>query len=298
MGDPFWSKGFGPLLPETCQVPFGDLAALEKAAASGKYAAFFLEPVQGEAGIRIPDAGYLERAQQICRRHGTLFVLDEVQTGMYRTGRFLASQHYRLDPDMVILAKALSGGLVPSGAVLMSDEVNAGIYNSLKRAMVHTSTYSENGLAMRAGLITLDVLADEGLGERAAASGEYLRERLRDALGGYEMVKDVRGLGLMGGIEFQPPRQLSLRIPFEAFLKIHPGLFGQVVVMRLFRDHNILTQICGNNFMVLKTAPPLAVSEAQIDEFVIAVSQVVELMHSSGSFWTEALGMARRVINI
>jgi ornithine--oxo-acid transaminase len=225
-------------------------------------------------------------------------VLDEVQTGMYRTGRFLASHHYGLDPDMVILAKAMSGGLIPSGAVLMSDDICDAVYNSLKRAIVHTSTYSENGLAMRAGLATLDVLEEEGLGDRASAGGEYLRGRLREALAGYDMVKEVRGIGLLNGIEFQAPRQLSLRVPFQAFLAIHPGLFGQVLVMRLFRDHNILTQICGNNFMVLKAAPPLVASQEQLDEFVAAVQQVVELMHSAGAFWTEALGLARRVVNI
>ena len=298
MGDPFWSQGFGPMLPGTTQVPFGDLEALERAAATRKYAALFLEPIQGEAGIRIPDADYLRRAQEICRRYGTLFVLDEVQTGLYRSGRFLASHRYGADPDIVILAKALSGGLIPSGAVLTTAEVYDSVYNSLKRAIVHTSTYSENSLAMRAGLATLDVLEEENLGARAEAMGEYLRVRLRESLGGYEMVKEVRGAGLLNGIEFQPPRSIKLRVAFEAFRKIHPGLFGQVLVMRLFQDRDILTQICGNNFMVLKAAPPLIVSETEVDEFVDAATHVVELMHSSGTFWSEALGMARRVLDI
>jgi ornithine--oxo-acid transaminase len=112
------------------------------------------------------------------------------------------------------------------------------------------------------------------------------------------MVRDVRGVGLMSGIEFIAPRKLSLRIPFEAFLKIHPGMFGQVLVMRLFRDHGILTQICGNDFMVLKIAPPLVIDDHQLDEFIGAVADAVELMHSSSSFWSEALGLARRVIDI
>jgi len=234
----------------------------------------------------------------LCRRYGSLFVLDEVQTGMYRTGPFLASQHFHTDPDMVVLAKALSGGLIPCGAVLMSDEVYDSVYGSLKRAIVHTSTFSENALAMRAGLATLQVLEQERLGERATGMGEYLRNRLREALSGYEMVKEVRGAGLLNGIEFTAPRRLLLRIPFEGFMKIHSGMFGQVIVMRLFRDHGFLTQICGNNFMVLKAAPPLVVKEREIDGFVKAVTDVVELMHSSTSFWTEPLGLARRVMNI
>src|ERR1019366_6201411 len=161
---------------------------------------FIVEPVQSEAGIRLPPPGYLEVAQAACHRHGTLFVLDEVQTGMFRSGRFLAAHHYGSDPDMVVLAKALSGGLIPCGAVLMSDRIYDSVYSSLKRAIVHTSTFSENNLSMRAGLATLDVLDHERLGERTVAMGEYLRGRLREALAGYEMVEEVRGLGLLNGI--------------------------------------------------------------------------------------------------
>ncbi len=298
MGDPFWSDGFGPMLPGTTQIRFGDLEAIERAAATRKYAALFLEPIQGEAGIVVPDPDYLRRAGEICRKYGTLLVLDEVQTGLCRTGRFLASHHYSADPDMVVLAKAISGGLVPAGALLMTPEICNSVYDSLKRAIVHTSTYSENGLAMRAGMATLDVLEDENLGDRAEAIGDYLRGRLRQALGGYEMVKEIRGVGLLNGIEFQAPRSVKLRIAFEAFRAIHPGLFGQVCVMRLFQDHQILTQMCGNNFMVLKAAPPLLVSEQQVDAFVSAAADVAEQMHTSSTFWSEALGMARRVLDI
>jgi len=298
MGDAFWRDAFGPLLPDTEAVAFGDLKSLEMKLASRRFAAFIVEPIQGEAGICLPPPGYLQAAQQLCRRYGALFVVDEVQTGMYRTGRFLASHHFELDPDMVILAKALSGGLIPSGAVLMSDAVYDSVYGSLRRALVHTSTFSENGLAMRAGLATLEVLETERLGDRASGAGDYLRQRLRDALGSYEMVKEVRGIGLLNGIEFTAPRKLSLRLPFETFQKIHPAMFGQVLVMRLFRDQGILTQICGNNFMVLKAAPPLVIADHQLDQFVRAVADVVELMHSPGAFWSEALGLARRVAKI
>ena len=295
MGDPFWREKFGPMLAETEEVPFGNLEALEKKLATRRIAAFIVEPIQSEAGIRVPAPEYLETAQALCKRYGTLFVLDEVQTGMYRTGRFLASQAFGSDPDMVILAKALSGGLIPCGAVLTTNEIYDSVYGSLKRAIIHTSTFSENGLAMRAGLAMLHVLEGESLADRAIVMGEYLRDRLRDALSGYEMVKDIRGAGLLNGIEFVAPRKLTLRVPFEAFIKIHPGMFGQVVVMQLFR-RGFLTQICGNNFMVLKAAPPLVVKEQEVDEFVRAAAEVVELMHSSSTFWTEALGMARRVV--
>jgi ornithine--oxo-acid transaminase len=295
MGDPFWREHFGPMLADTEAVPFGNLAALEHKLASKRFAAFIVEPVQGEGGVRVPPPVYLETVQALCHRHGTLLVVDEVQTGMYRTGRFLASHYYNIEPDMIVLAKALSGGLVPSGALLMSDQVYQSVHGSIARAIVHTSTFSENGLAMRAGLATIEALEREHLGERALAAGDFLRTRLREALSGYEMVKEVRGLGLLNGIEFQPPRKLALRLSFEAFGKIHPGMFGQVVVMRLFRQ-GFLTQMCGNNFMVLKASPPLLVKEREADEFVRAMKNVVEMMHSSATFWSEALGLAKRVI--
>jgi ornithine--oxo-acid transaminase len=298
MDNPFWTAEFGPLLPQTQAVPFGDLVQLEKHLASKKFAAYVVEPIQAEAGVLIPPPNYLEQAQSLCRRYGTLFVLDEVQTGMYRTGPFLAAHHFKVEPDMAILAKAISGGLVPSGAVLMSDAVYDSVYSSFKRSIIHTSTYSENSLSMRAGLATLDVLADGNLGERGERLGEQLRGKLKSRLSRYDMIKEVRGLGMMSGIEFRPPKKIRLRILFEAFSKIHPAMFGQVLVMRLFRDKAIYSQICGNNFMVLKVAPALVIDEAQLDQFVDAMESVVDLMHASTGFWTEALGMARRVINV
>jgi ornithine--oxo-acid transaminase len=298
MGDPFWREGFGPLLPETEAIPLDDVDALERKLASKRFAAFIVEPIQSEAGVRVPTPEYFRAAQSLCRRYGTLLVLDEVQTGMYRTGPFLAVQRCGVDPDMVVLAKAMSGGLVPVSAVLMTDAIYDSVYGSLRRAIVHTSTFSENGLAMRAALATLEVLEAEKLGPRAAEAGEKLRTRLHETLCEYEMVKTVRGEGLLLGIEFSAPRSLRLRIPFEAFMRIHPAMFGQIIVMRLFRDSGILTQICGNNFMVLKVAPPLVVTDGQIDEFVSAIEDVMELAHSSSAFWSEALGLARRAIHV
>ena len=298
MGDSFWREGFGPLLPDTEAIPFDDLAALERKLASKRFAAFIVEPIQSEAGVRVPTPDYFRAAQSLCRRYGTLLVLDEVQTGMYRTGPFLAAQRFGVDPDMVVLAKAMSGGLVPVSAVLMTDAIYDSVYGSLRRAIIHTSTFSENGLAMRAALATLEVLEAEKLNVRATEAGEKLRSRLQEALCGYEMVRTVRGEGLLLGVEFTAPRSLRLRIPFEAFMHIHPAMFGQIIVMRLFRDSGILTQICGNNFMVLKVAPPLVVTDGQTDEFVSAIEGVMELAHSSSAFWSEALGLARRAIHV
>jgi ornithine--oxo-acid transaminase len=298
MNDAFWRERFGPLLPDTLGVPFGDIAALESALAEKRHAAFIVEPLQAEGGIQIPSREYLQEAQELCRKSGTLFVLDEVQTGMYRTGTFLAAHQFDVQADMVVLAKALSGGLMPVSAVLMTNKIYRAVYSSLKRAIVHTSTFSENSLSMRAGLAALDVLQREELGPRALQLGESFRAKLRSELAGFDMVKEVRGMGLLNGIEFVPPKKLAFRVLYEAFNKIHPAMFGQIVVMRMFREKGMLTQICGNNFMVLKAAPPLTATSEQLDEFVRAIRDVVEMAQTSPAFWTEALGMVRRSVNI
>ncbi len=296
MGDPFWKEGFGPMMQATEAIPFNDLEALEEKLSTKKFAAFMLEPVQSEAGIKLPKGGYLTEVQRLCRRYGTLFVLDEVQTGIYRTGSFLAGQHYGVEPDMVILAKAMSGGLVPVGAVLMTQAISDSVFSSLKRAIIHASTFGENALAMRVVLATLDVLEAEKWGEKSAAAGEMFRKRLGEVLAPYEMFKEVRGLGMLSGIEWQSPKRLSLKVPFELFKKIHPGMFGQILVMHLFHEKKILTQICGNNFMVLKVAPPLIATSEQLDCFVKAIAETAEMIHTSGRFWTDAISMVGHAV--
>jgi len=158
-------------------------------------------------------------------------------------------------------------------AVLMTDEVNRAVYSSLERALVHTSTYSENGLAMRAGLATLDLLEGEQLGARATRLGQQLRQQLTETLAPHEMFKEIRGLGLLNGIEFTSPTTLSLRLPFAAFRAIHPGMFGQIVVMRLLKRERVLSQVSGNHFMVLKANPPLVASEEHIASFIASVDR-------------------------
>lgn len=298
MGGEFWKKGFGPLLTDTHAVPFGDVDALRERLRSRQMAALVLEPIQGEGGMRVPTPEYLQEARRLCTEYGTLLVFDEVQTGFCRTGPFLAAHHFGVHADIIVLAKALSGGLIPSGAVLMTDPIYQSVYGSLKRSLIHTSTYSENGLAMRVGLAVLDTLEREGLGQRAAENGGYLRQRLRDLLAEFEMVDEVRGAGMFNGIAFKAPKRLGLRASFEAFSRIHPAMFGQVLVMRLFRDHGVLTQICGNNFMVLKVAPPLIASRDQLDRCVEGLREVIALAHKPTDFWTEALHLGLRAVNV
>jgi len=298
MGDPFWKEGFGPMLPETYEVPFADIAVLEATLQQHKIAAVVLEPLQGEAGIVPAPPGYLAAVERLCKKHGALFVLDEVQTGIGRTGTFIAGHRDNVQPDMVVLAKALSGGLVPVAAVLMRDDIYKSVYGSLKKSIIHTSTFSENALSMRAGLATLDVVESENLAARAEYLGTELRAQLSQRLSRFEMFSEVRGLGLLNGIVMQPPTSLRLRIPFQTFRAIHPGMFGQMLVMRLFQHHNILSQMCGNNFMVIKIAPPLVITEDQLDHYLDAIEAVMETVHSSTSFWSDAINLAQRAVRI
>ena len=267
-----FTSRFGPLLPGFEKVPWDDLSALEDKLRAEDVALLIVEPVQGK-GVKIPAPGYLEGAQQLCRRYGTLFCVDEVQTGFGRTGRMFAFEHWGLEPDLVTVAKSLSGGYVPVGALLMSREVYDGVFDSLPNAVSHGSTFAPNDLAMVAGLASLRELREQGLVERSARLGELLLERTRGFADRFEVVRDVRGLGLMWAIEFQEPPGGSRT--WKLLERIQPGLFSQLVVVPLFRDYRILSQVAGHGLNVLKAIPPLVVTEEDLDWFVSALEETV-----------------------
>jgi ornithine--oxo-acid transaminase len=270
---PEFKTRFGPLLPGFEQVPWNDLDALEAQLAADDVALFLVEPVQGK-GVNLPAEGYLEGAQELCRAHGTLFCVDEVQTGLGRTGRLLALERWGLEPDLVTVSKSLSGGYVPVGALLMSRAVYEGVFDSLPNAVSHGSTFAPNDLAMVAGLATLRELDEQGLVERSERLGERLLERTRPLVERSEVVRDVRGLGLMWAIEFEEPPGGSRT--WKLLERIQPGLFSQLVVVPLFRDHRILSQVAGHGLNVLKALPPLVVTEEDLDGFVAALEETIE----------------------
>jgi ornithine--oxo-acid transaminase len=263
---------FGPLLPGFSPVPFNDLEALETRLRREDVALFLIEPVQGK-GAAFPAPGYLEGAQELCRRYGTLFCVDEVQTGFGRTGKMFALEHWGLEPDLMTVAKSLSGGYVPVGACLTSAHVFDSVFDSLKNALAHGSTFAPNDLAMAAGLASLHVLREERLVERSAALGELLLERTRPLADRYEVVSDVRGLGLFWAIEFGEPAER--RISWRALERIQPGLFAQLVVGPLFHDHAILSQVAGHDVNIIKALPPLTLAESDVDWFAGALDAVV-----------------------
>jgi len=272
-GNPEFTERFGPLLPGFEQVPFGDLDALEQQLRREDVALFLVEPVQGK-GVNLPPEGYLEGAQALCRRYGTLFCVDEVQTGFGRTGTLFAFEHWGLEPDLVPVAKSLSGGYVPVGALLMSRAVHEAVYDSMSNAFSHGSTFAPNELAMAAGLATLQELDDERLVERAARLGAKLLELTRPLVDEFDVVREVRGLGLIWAIEFGEPE--SRKLSWKMIERMQPGLFAQLVVGPLFSRHHILSQVAGHNIAVLKGLPPLVVTDEDIEYFAESLASAIK----------------------
>ncbi len=293
-GNDEFRDGFGPLLPGCEAVPFGDAEALGRELERGDVAAFVVEPVQGK-GVNLPPDDYLASAQRLCRDAGTLLVCDEVQTGIGRTGRFLALEHWGLEPDLICLSKALSGGLVPVGAVLVSRAAFDGVFDGMERAVRHGSTFGGNDLAAAAALATLRVLDSEGLVARAERLGALLLELTAPLVERYEVVSDVRGLGLMWAIEFGPPEGGARRSIYNAAERAQPGIFSQLIVGPLFHEHRILCQVAGHRMNVVKALPALVVEEQEIRRFAAALEDVVARAERVPSaFLRFSMSMSRR----
>jgi ornithine--oxo-acid transaminase len=285
-GDANFRDGFEPLLPGCVRVPFNDLPALEQALSTRTVAAFIVEPIQGK-GVNLPSENYLQDAASLCRRHGTLFIADEIQTGLGRTGRFLAVEHWGVEPDMVLIAKALSGGHVPSGALLTRKSIYDKVFNRMDRAVVHGSTFGKNDLAMAAGIATLDVLEAEHLIENAARMGDRLLRDLAAMIPRYELLKDVRGKGLMIGIEFGAPSSFKLKASWNMIEAASKGLFSQLVTIPLFKDHKILCQVAGHSSHTIKLLPSLVISQDDCDWIVNAFDAVIANAHRvPGAVWS------------
>jgi len=269
-----FQKGFGPLLPGFAKIPFGDIDALEAELKRRDVAAYLVEPIQGK-GVHLATPEYWSAVQTLCRSYGTLLICDEVQTGLGRTGRMWAHEHYGLVPDIITVSKALSGGYIPVGAMISSTAISDSIYSSMERAVVHSSTFKNNQLAMVAGLATLSVLDDEALVDRARTTGEAFERALAPLLERHEVFHAVRGKGLMIGLVFGPPSAKGARTRFKLLEAAHKGLFSQLIVGPLFQRHGILTQVAGDRMNVVKLLPPLICGQYEVDYFVEALDDVL-----------------------
>lgn len=281
VGDEFFKDGFGPLLPGCARVPFGDLDALEAELRAKDVAAFILEPIQGRM-VTLPPDGYLQGAQELCRRYGTLFVVDEIQTGLGRTGKWFALEHASLDPDFVLVGKALSGGYMPVAAMVTTREIFQRAVGTLERSYVHQSTYGRNRLSMAAGLATMRIIERDALTEHAAKIGAVLRDGLEQLRQRYEIVKEIRASGLMIGIELQAPSSRVAKLNWRLIHMASEGLFPQLIVIPLHRDHGVITMAAGKND-VIKLLPPLTLSEAEAQSFLAALDAVLADCEGSGS---------------
>jgi acetylornithine/succinyldiaminopimelate/putrescine aminotransferase len=311
---------FGALLPDTVAVPYGDIDAL-RAVIDGA-AAFIVEPVQGEGGVVLPPPGYLKAARELCREAGAVFVLDEIQTGLGRTGALFAAEHDDLHPDVLCVAKSLSGGLVPIAATLSCADLWDAAYGSTNRSMLHSSTFGGGNFAAAAGLATLDVLVEEDLPRHARDIGDYLREALRKVCAPYGFVKDVRGVGLMTAIEFDGDFSGAVRTMTDEFLTRLPGdlhlladslpddvraalsrtgravesTLGDLMCLRfvsgLARDHRILTFVTANHNRVMRIQPPLILGTKEADRFVAGVEAVCQdlALHGDLDAWRPSTG--------
>ncbi len=284
-GSEVFKKPFYPLLAAE-QIPFNDVEALEKALSTKQFSCFVLEPIQGKTVI-IPDPEYLAKATELCKKYQTLFIIDEVQTEIGRTGKFLAHQHWgHVEADIVTMAKALSGGFLPIGVIAMRPWIFEKTYRNMENAVVHSCTFGRNDLAMAAGLATLDILTDEDFMEKATTQGDKLLQKLKDKLLPFEMVKEVRGKGMIIGVEFCPPKSLKLRAGWSLLEAANKGLFCQLIVIPLFRDFRMITQVAGPGCHVIKLLPPLTLSDADIDEVAHAFETVVGMAHRfPGAIW-------------
>lgn len=286
IGDDIFKNGFEPLLGDCAAVPFNDLNALEDKLRSREVAAFIVEPIQGK-GVHLPSPDYLKNAAELCRRYGSLFIADEIQCGLGRTGKFFAVDHFNVQPDMILVAKALSGGHVPVGAVLTRKDIYDKLFNRMDRAVVHGSTFAKNDLAMAAGIATLEVIESEKLVENAARTGERLLTSFRAMMERHELLCDVRGMGLMIGVEFGAPKSLKLRASWTMIETASKGLFCQLITIPLFKEHKILTQVAGHGSRTIKLLPSYVINDDDCAWIEKAFDTVIAESHRvPGAIWS------------
>ncbi len=274
-GDNFFRKGFEPLDQHCYPVALNDIESLEQELNKGDVAAVIVEPIQGK-GVHIASDEFLHATAKLCQKHNSLFILDEVQTGFGRTGKMFALECSNCEPDILLISKALSAGYVPIGAVMYRRAIYKKVFSSMERCVVHSSTFGQGGFAMAAGLATLHILEQEKLISNAEKMGALLLSGLQELANKYESIAEIRGKGLMIGIEFKRPKSLKQKMCWDLANKIKKGLFSQAIVITLLTQHNILTQVAGPQQEVIKLLPSLVITEDDVSHFLTAFANVME----------------------
>lgn len=259
-GRELYKTPFAPLLSSTQPIPYGDVKALEEELQKGDVAGFIVEPIQGENGVVVPPAGYLKEVERLCRAHGALLLVDEVQTGMGRTGTLFCCEQDAVEPDVLILSKSLGGGVIPIGAIVAREEVWLKAYGTAETGLLHTSTFGGNGRACACAVAAFRAIVDQDLPSLAKKRGDVFIEKLNQIKDKHEIIEEVRGRGLMLGLKFSEKQDPNI------ILKIAGSLI---------KEHGIITAFTLNNPFVLRISPPLIISEGKIDIFINALSEVL-----------------------
>lgn len=288
-----YQKHFQPLVGGTIPVPFGNLNELEKTLKNGTAAAFIVEPIQGEGGIIVPPKDYLKEACAMCHHYDTLFIADEVQTGFGRTGSMFACESEHVEPDILCLAKSLGGGLMPIGVYITTDEIWQRAYGSIENATLHTSTFGGNTMATAAAIATIETIYQENLITQAREKGTYFIEKLNHLKDKYPLLSDVRGRGLMIGLEFTQPKGLATKATFGMLNKVSEEYMGSMIAGELLNKYGIITAFTLNNPNVIRLEPPLTVEYQQLDKVIHALD---EIFSTHKGFFSVAASSAKTIL--
>lgn len=270
-----YQQPFRPLVPGCEKIPYGDLDLLEAKLKPGDVAAFIVEPIQGEGGIIVPPEGYLAGVRELTTKYGALFIADEVQTGFGRTGYLFGCDYEQVGPDIICLAKALGGGVMPVSAYVAAEEVWQRGYGSSERALLHTSTFGGNSWAMAAGLASIQATLEQELPRKSREQGAYFIQRLQELQQKYPLIKEVRGRGLFIGLEFDQPEGVLNTLTGGLLKNLAYEYQGAMVAGELLNKHRIITAYTLNNPNVIRLEPPLIVEKEQIDYVVNALDDIL-----------------------
>ena len=283
--EPF-RRPYHPLLPDVGHVPFGDVEALAAELRRDRVAAVILEPIQGPAGIVVPPEGYLAEVRRLCTAHGALLILDEIQTGLGRTGRMFACEHDDVVPDVICISKGLSGGIYPIGAYVTTDKLWRKAYGTKKTSTLHTSTFGGNTFACAAALAAINITVVADLPGRAAEQGARFRDKLSELAAASPLLRGVRGRGLMIGLDFD----LTTNPVAQPLLKQAAAM----VAVQMLHRHNIVSSYTFTNPNVVRLAPPLNTSAEDLDRYVAALAEVLDRNRSFARLAASTLNTLRR----
>lgn len=280
-----YQEPFEPMVPGFEILPFDDIEALGSRLQQGDVAAFIVEPVLGEGGILLHYPGYLPHVAELCRKNGALLILDEIQTGLGRTGRLFAAEHEGIEPDIMCLAKSLGGGYIPIGATITTDSVWQKAFGGMFNCLRHTSTFGGIALASAAGIAALGAIIEGQLSAHAERIGNYMLGEFRALAEQYDFIREVRGQGLLIGIEFKVPKGWVGKQAYE--------FVGSMISGALLNEHRIITAYTLNNPATVRIEPPLIITENEAERCVEAVKQV---LHKNSSNMRLALSSAGTMI--